>query len=200
MTMRMTITRTALALLLAACGDPGGGGNEGEVITTVTLTFTPAGGGAPISAVFDDPDGDGGGPPVVDPINLTAGGFTAAVKFENRLETPPEDITVEVQDESDQHQVFFTGSAVDGPAASNPAAPLVHAYADTDANGLPIGLANTITARTGTGQLVLTLKHLPPLDGNAQKTSDLAARVTANGINSIAGDTDASVSFPVAVP
>jgi hypothetical protein len=187
-------------LLVAACGDPGGDGNEGEVITTVTLTFSPMGGGSPVTAEFDDPDGDGGDPPTIDPVNLTAGMFTLAVGFQNRLETPPEEITDEVRDEGDEHQLFFTGSAIDGPAATNPAAPLVHAYADTDGAGLPVGLSSTITARTGTGQLTVTLKHLPPLDGNALKTSDLAAMVKAGGITSIGGDTDVSVSFTATVP
>lgn len=193
--------RSCLCLVLvAACGDPGGDGNEGEVITTVTLAFTPAGGDTPITAVFDDPDGDGGDPPTIEPVNLTAAPYTLAVRFENRLEDPPEEITDEVRDEADEHQLFFTGSAVDGPAATNPAAPLVHAYADSDGAGLPVGLENTITARTGTGTLTVTLKHLPPLDGNALKTSTLAGMVKSAGINSIGGDTDVSVSFSVTVP
>ncbi|HEY5938624.1 MAG TPA: hypothetical protein VIU61_28430 [Kofleriaceae bacterium] len=195
------MTRSFLCVLLvAACGDPGGDGNEGEVITTVTLAFTPTGGGTTVTAAFDDPDGDGGDPPTIDPVNLAAAPYTLAVRFENRLEDPPEEITDEVRDEGDEHQLFFTGSAIEGPAATNPAAPLVHAYADTDDAGLPVGLENTITARTGAGTLTVTLKHLPPLDGNALKTSDLAAMVKAAGINSIGGDTDVSVSFSVQVP
>ena len=48
------------SLALAACSDDGGSTNAEELITTVRLTFTPAGGGTAIVAEFDDPDGDGG--------------------------------------------------------------------------------------------------------------------------------------------
>lgn len=189
----------ALLSALAACGDPGDPLNEGEVITTVTLTFTPEGGGTPVIAEFDDPDGDGGDPPVVDAIELTAGTYTLGVGFENRLEDPPEDITVEVADESDAHQIFVTGTAVDGPASDQPGAPLAHAYADSDSNGLPIGLENSVTATAGTGELTVTLRHLPPVNDTAVKTADLAAEVKDGGFAAIGGETDAQVTFMVTV-
>ncbi|HEU0029126.1 MAG TPA: hypothetical protein VFQ53_00745 [Kofleriaceae bacterium] len=175
--------------------------NEGEVITTVTLTFTPDGGGTPVTASFDDPDGDGGELPVIDPIVLTAGTtYDLAVQFINRREEPAEDITLEVRDESDEHQVFFTGSAVDGPASDHPDGPLVQTYADLDVNGLPIGLDNQIVARTGTGMLTVTLRHLPPLNGQPAKTAELADAVKAGGFAGLAGETDAQVPFDVTVP
>jgi hypothetical protein len=206
--MRLRSSTSALWLCLAAftaaaCGDDGGGGgqNENEVITTVTLTFTPAGGGAAVVAAFDDPDGDGGQAPTVTPINLTNGiSYTMAVRFQNKLETPPEEITDEVNDEAVEHQIFLTGSAVKGPATSNEAAPLTHSYADTDAGGLPIGLANTIVAATGTGQLILTLRHLPPVNDTPVKVEGLATQVRNGGISSIGGDTDVQVTFTVTVP
>jgi hypothetical protein len=193
---------TAAILSTAACGDPGDGSqNENEVITTVTLSFAPTGGGAAVTAVFDDPDGDGGAAPTVDPIRLTAGTtYALTLQLQNKLESPPEEITDEVRDEGDEHQLFFTGTAVDGPAAAHPGAPLQHAYADTDRAGLPIGLASTITARAGTGTLTITLRHVPPLDGAPVKTAELATRVKDAGIGAIGGDTDAEVSFMVTVP
>jgi hypothetical protein len=187
------------AFVLAACGDDGGGGNENEVITTVMLSFTPTGGGAAVTAEVDDPDGDGGQAPTVQPVNLTAGAYTLAVRFQNRLEDPAEEITTEVMDESDQHQLFFTGTAVNGPASNVPAAPLTHAYADTDANGLPIGLSNTITAAAGTGNLIVTLRHMPPVNDQPVKTSTTAEMVKTGGFNAIGGSTDAQVTFPVTV-
>jgi hypothetical protein len=187
-------------LMVAACGDDGGGGNENEVITTVTLTFTPAG-GAPVIASFRDPDGDGGMAPTIDPVNLTnATTYTLTVKFLNELETPAEDITVEVMDESDVHQLFFTGTAVKGPATSNTTGPLTHSYGDMDANGFPIGLTNTIAAATGTGMLTVTLRHMPPVSGNPVKTGTLADTVKTSGIPALPGDTDASVTFMATVP
>src|SRR5262245_44181440 len=109
-----------LAFVVACGEESANNGNEAEVITTVGLTFMPQAGGSPITAEFDDPDGDGGDPPVVDPVNLAAGTYLLSVTFENRLEDPPEDITEEVMDESEEHQIFFTGTAVDGPASDAP--------------------------------------------------------------------------------
>lgn len=188
---------------VVACGGDGGdggeSGNENEVITTVALTFTPVGDGTPMTFEFDDPDGDGGAPPSVDSIGLAPGSFTLAVRFENRLEDPPEDITEEVVDESDEHQIFFTGSGVDGPASDNPGAPLAHAYTDEDTLGLPVGIVNSITATAGSGDLTVTLRHVPPIGGASVKTEELASQVRDGGFSSIGGSTDAQVTFPVTV-
>lgn len=192
---------SGVAALLAACEDDHGHShNENEVITSVVLTFTPSGGGAPIVATFNDPDGDGGAAPTVDPINLPAGAYATTVRFENRLETPAEDITAEVADESDEHQIFFTGTAVSGPASNQAAAPLAHSYNDTDANGLPIGLFNAFVASTGTGQLTVTLRHLPEMNGQAVKKSTTAMTVRDSGFATLGGTTDAQVMFNVTVP
>jgi hypothetical protein len=190
----------ALSVTAAGCGgDKADGGNENEVITTVTLTFTPAGGGPAVIASVDDPDGDGGNPPVVGPINLTAGMFDLTVKFENKLEKPPVNITDEVSDERDEHQIFFTGMAVNGPASSQTGAPLVQAYADMDSKGLPVGLADKITATAGTGTLTVTLRHMPPVNNMPVKVAGLAETVRNQGLSAIGGSTDAQVSFPVTV-
>jgi hypothetical protein len=192
------------ALLLASSGcskdKDKGGDNENEVITTVSLTFTPSGGGAAVTASVDDPDGDGGNPPTIQPITLAAGMYDLTVKFLNKQESPPEDITKEVMDESDQHFVFYTGTAVNGPASNQPAAPLTQAYADVDARGLPIGLTNKITATAGTGMLTVTLRHLPPVNGTPVKAATLPDTVrNSMGFTSIGGSTDAQVTFPVTV-
>jgi hypothetical protein len=175
--------------------------NEAELITNVTLTFTPASGGAAVTAVANDPDGEGGGPPDVDPVRLQASEtYALTVQFRNTLEDPPEEITEEVRDEAEDHQVFFTGTAVAGPASDQPGAALTHAYADLDASGLPVGLASSITTSTGTGTLIVTLRHLPPLDETPTKTAGLAAEVSAGGFGAIPGATDAQVTFLVTVP
>lgn len=187
--------------LWVGCGDPGGSQNEAEVFTTVSLTFTPVGGGAAVTAAFKDPDGDGGNAPTIDPINLVAGTqYTTTVKFLNELETPAADITLEVKDEADQHQVFFTGTAVNGPASNQPTAALTHTYSDTDVNGLPIGLVNNVAAKAGTGTLTLTLLHMPLLNGSAVKVAGVADTVKASGFAAIGGETDVSVNFAVTVP
>jgi hypothetical protein len=81
----------------------------------------------------------------------------------------------------------------------SPSAPLTHAYTDSDANGLPIGLANTIGAVAGTGTLTITLRHLPPVNDVAVKTADLASQVRSGGFVSIGGSTDATVNFNATV-
>lgn len=192
---------TASLVATAACSDDAVQPSEPEVITTVTLTFTPAGGGTPVVVAYDDPDGDGGAAPTIDALGLVAGTtYDTTVRFQNKLETPAEEITDEIRDEADQHQLFFTGSAVDGPATANAGAPLVHAYADTDANLLPIGLANTFTVGSGTpGELTVTLRHLPPVNGAAVKTAAAAMTVRDGGFAALGGETDAQVTFQVAI-
>jgi hypothetical protein len=193
--------KVLLIALLAACDDGGGGGPTNELITTVELTFAPMGVGTPVVATFRDDDGDGGNPPTIDPVNLTTGtSYMLNVQFLNELEMPPEDITLEVKDEGDQHQVFFTGTAVNGPATSNTTGPLTHAYGDTDANGFPIGLTNTVMAVTGTGTLTVTLRHLPPVNDTPVKTGTLAETVKTMGITGLPGDSDVNVSFTATVP
>ncbi len=198
---RYVIAMAAVGLLLlnGGCDDSSDPENEAEVITTVTLTFTPSGGGTPVSFAFDDPDGDGGNAPTIDGIDLQAGDYDLAITFENGLEDPPEDITVEVAEEDEEHQVFFTGTAVDGPASDQPGAPFTHTYSDADPLGNPVGLANTVTAIAGTGTLTLTLRHMPPVGGVAVKDGGAAAAVQSGGFAAIGGENDVQVDFAVTV-
>jgi hypothetical protein len=198
--LRLAPFALAAVIAMAGCGEDGHDhGNENEVITTVILTFTPGAGGVAIVAKVDDPDGDGGGAPTVEPITVAPGMYDLAVKFENRLAKPPEDITEEVRDEAAEHQVFFTGTAVSGPASSTTGAPLVHAYADMDSKGLPLGLANKVTATAGMGTLTVTLRHMPPVNNMPVKTAAVAGTVRSGGFAAIGGSTDVQVNFPVTV-
>ncbi|MCA9490079.1 MAG: hypothetical protein KC621_09150, partial [Myxococcales bacterium] len=143
------------ALLLAACTDVTNPteDNEQEVITTVTLSFVGQTSGDTVQATWADPENDGS--PVIDPIELGVGEtWDLSVSFLDELSDPTDDVTGEVAAESDQHQVFFTGTAVDGL--------LDIAYADTDDNGFPVGLSAEVTPQaSGTGVLTVTLRHLP---------------------------------------
>ena len=176
---------------LVACegvDEPGDDTEEGEVITTVVLELV--GSTDTITATWADPEDDGD--PVIDDITLTAGEtYAMSVSFLNELEDPAEDITEEIMDEDDEHQVFFTGTAVDGPAEDNAGAPTTHAYADTDANGLPVGLENDLTAEAaGNGMFTVTLRHLPPEDGVEVKVADMAETVATSGFGAIGGDNE----------
>ncbi len=201
-----TITRLTPLLLLftGACGDVEDDGHghshdDNEVITTVTLTFTPDAGGSDLVFTWADPEDDGD--PVIDDIVLPSGDYALSVGFLNELEDPAEDITEEIADEDDAHQVFFTGSGIEGPATgTNASAVITHSYADADANGNPVGLDNDIsTIAAGTGELLVTLRHMPPEDGNDVKTSTAAEDVASGGFAAIGGDNDAEVTFPIEV-
>lgn len=174
--------------------------NENEVITTVVLRFTPTGGGDVLEFRWADPENDGS--PVIDDIVLSdAQDYTLSVSFLNELESPAEDITQEVSAESEEHQIFITGTAVSGPATgASEGAVVSHSYGDVDENGFPIGLENSIlTLGVGSGTFMVTLRHLPPEGDAAVKTADLAVDVASGGFDVIPGDTDVQVSFELAV-
>ncbi|MEM6991680.1 MAG: hypothetical protein AAF721_14330 [Myxococcota bacterium] len=148
---------------------------ESEVFTRVELTFTPDGGGEPIVAAFSDPDGDGGMSGSSDPIAVAANTtYALTVTFGNELEDPPVDVTEEIREEAEEHQVFFSGDVIGGL--------FDHAYADRESDyadnalgeDLPVGLANRMTtAAPGTGSLTVQLQHLPDLNGEVVKVPGL---------------------------
>lgn len=57
-----------------------------------------------------------------------------------------------------------------------------------------------ITAATGSGQLTLTLRHMPPVNDTPVKVAELAAVARDGGIAALPGDTDVQVTFTVSVP
>jgi len=200
------VSALALALSVAACGADEQPNEENEVISVVELTFTPAGGGAPLVFEFNDPDGDGGASGVSDQIDLVAGvEYTLGVRFVNSLAEPSEDLTEEVKGEAEDHFVFVLGD-VAGPASTASPALVTHAYADQESDytdnavgdDLPVGLRNTITTKdAGAGQLRLILRHLPEVNAKPQKTGDLP-RALADG-DDLPGSVDVDVSFELVV-
>lgn len=164
------------ALLFTACDKDNGDDNEGELTTTVKLTFTEVGGGSTEFTV-KDLDGDGGDPPVADDITLKANtAYTIGVEFLDESEAGHiHDFTEEVQEESNDHLVCFVASgAISAPVIG-----------DLDGNGKPLGLESAVsTGDTGTGVLQITLKHLP------EKTNPEPCST---------GDTDVDVTFLVTI-
>jgi len=174
--------------------------HEHEVMTTVVLTFTSTNDGSTLEYLWADAENDGN--PVIDDVLLMeATDYDVAVQFWNELEDPTEDVTPEISDEANEHQVFFTGDAVQGPGTGNNASAILeHAYMDADENGLPLGLDNTMTTLgLGTGELVITLRHLPPENDEAVKVDGLAGQVADGGFSVIGGANDVQVTFPVEV-
>jgi hypothetical protein len=180
--------------------------HENEVISRVELTFTPTGGGAPLVFKFDDPDGDGGASGTAERIELASGvEYTLAVRFQNSLVDPAEDLTGEIEAEAEDHLVFVVGD-VAGPASSAPTALVTHAYADVESDygtnavgeDLPVGLVNTITGNTaGTGKFRVILRHLPEVNEQPQKTGELPADLAAG--RDLPGSVDVDVSFDLVV-
>lgn len=201
-----------LLVLTAACGDVDDvhdhdhDHNHG-LITSVVLNFTDDDGEV-WSFTWSDPEDDGS--PVIDDIILPDGaddgdhaerGYTLDVEVWNDLEDPAEDVTGDIEEAADEHQLFFTGSGVEGPATgTNTAALIAHDYADSDAGGLPLGIVNTITTRSlGAGELNVTLRHMPPENDQAVKVAGLAEAVASGGFGAIGGDNDVEVTFNIEV-
>jgi hypothetical protein len=169
-------------LTLASCSNDDSPVNEEEVITTVTTTLT--GGGQVITLRSRDLDGDGPNAPVFTASgNLTTNTtYIGETFFTNETVIPAEDITVEVEQEGDEHQIFYQFPVALGSLV----------YDDIDANGNPIGLSFTLTTGSSatTGNIVVTLRHLP---------NKSALGVASGDITNAGGSTDAQVTFPVIV-
>ena len=157
--------------------------NEEEVLTTVTATFTPAAGGTAIVLKSQDLDGDGPDAPVVTVSGTFKAGaaYTGTVTFLNETTNPVTDTTLEINEESLDHQIFFQQTGLG-----------VFTYSDKDADGHPIGLHFNYTAAATpvTGSLTVTLRHLPNKAG---------ANVSTGDITNAGGGTDAEVTFPVTI-
>lgn len=183
-----TIKNLALVLFVAtlftACSeDDPEVVNEEELITTLTATLTPSGGGTDIILKSVDLDGDGPNAPVITvSANLTANtDYTGVLKIENETESPAEDITIEVLEEDEEHQFFFT--------PTNNVATVT--YNDMDGNGNPIGVQFSLATTTAaSGNLTITLRHEPV------KT---ASGVNSGDITNAGGETDVQAVFPVTV-
>lgn len=128
--------------------------NEEEVITTMTLTFVDDAGVQPtVTATFRDPDGDGGlGADIFDTIRLQNNTtYNVSITLLNETVTPAEDITVEVQEEDDEHFFCFSPSGAD------------LSIIRTDTDGVyEVGLQSQWTVgAVSTGTTLISLKHQP---------------------------------------
>jgi hypothetical protein len=156
--------------------------NEEEVITEVIYTLISQTDPTDIVVfTFLDADGEGG----ADGTSTTLGNLKAStayngtITFTNTIEG--EDITEEIDEERDEHQIFFE-TTVSG---------MTLAYTDEDSNGFPVGLTSTATTdAAGTGTLKITLRHEPAKDADGVAAGDIA---------NAGGETDIEVTFDVTV-
>lgn len=166
-----------------------------ELITRVTLTFVPTGGGTPITATASDPDGEGVQNIAVDgSINLAAGvSYTLSLSLINELaekSSPEYDITAEVEKEGGEHMFFYgwTGNVFSDPTGDgniDNRAGVVN-YQDEDAGGLPIGITTKWTAgAASSGTFRMVLKHQPEL------------KTTTSSVDT--GETDLDIEFEIIV-
>ena len=177
------ITFLVMILALSACGtDDPEPVNEEELITTVRVTLSNAA-MLDVVATFTDLDGPGGDAPVIVNPTLAANTtYSVSVEFLNEQDSPAEDITEEVAEEADEHQVFV----VPGTGLN-----LTYTYSDQDVNGDPIGLAGTVTTTgASTGNLTVTLIHEP---------NKAAANVSSGDPTNAGGETDVTVTFSATI-
>ena len=180
-TMKTSAFYALLTLAMLGCSDDDTTPeiiNEDELITTVILTLTPDSGDQVVLTTIDL---DGDGPD--EPVTTVVGNFSentqyqGAVQFLNETEDPAEDITQEVIEEADEHQVFYTISE---------GLNIQTTYEDQDSQGNPLGVQITLSTGTASeGSLTVTLRHEPV------KPND--------GLESAGGETDISTSFDVSI-
>lgn len=169
--MKLKIKYALLLLLMSACLDEPVREDAPELITKVTLTFTPVGGGSAVVVSASDPDGDGiqsiaADGTIVLQQNQT---YTLNISLFNELADPTSpqyNITTEVEEEGDEHLFFFawTNNLFSAPSGDGNIDDRSHEldYQDTDGE-YPIGLISqwhTILS-TGNGKFTIILKHQP---------------------------------------
>ena len=175
----------ALPLIIVSCSknedDTPEPVNEEEVITTMTITLTPKEGSGTITLQTKDLDGDGPNAPVI----YVSGNlknevfYTGSVVFLNETESPAENITEEVEEESDEHQFFVTpgGGIADIIGIE---------YLNNDSSGYPLGTQFELnTLGSGNGTLTFTLRHEP--------------KKPNTGPSDAGGETDIETSFNVTI-
>ncbi len=171
----------ACALTFTSCDDDPEAENPEELITTVIATFSGDNTNNPTMR-FEDKDGDGGMEATIVGGTLSANSsYSVELRFLDESTDDVEEITEEIAEEDDEHQVFLAFSGVN----------TTWSYSDQDGSGNPLGLSTTVTTGdTGTGTLTITLIHEP------EKS---ASGVSDGDITNAGGETDVEVTFPIVI-
>jgi len=180
-TMKNISFYALLSIAMIGCSDDDSAPeviNDEELITTVILTLTPDSGDQVVLTTIDL---DGVGPD--EPVTTVVGNFSentiydGTVAFLDESGEEVEDITQEVIEEADEHQVFYTISE---------GLNIQTTYEDQDTQGNHLGVQITLsTGAASEGSLTVTLRHEPV------KPND--------GLESAGGETDITTSFDVTI-
>ncbi|MCB0657309.1 MAG: hypothetical protein KDC57_14285 [Saprospiraceae bacterium] len=147
-----------------------------ETINGVTMTFIASDGSDTSVVSYSDPDGEGGTDPIIvgDTIKVNTI-YQASLKLWNGSS----DVTGDIQNSAQDHQVFFSASSELG---------LTFLYDDSDDDEHPVGLLSTWnSSRKGTGVLRMTLVHQPDKS---------ASGVAQGNLSTAGGKIDIEVDFP----
>lgn len=177
-TLKPLLAIVAFALAITSCKkDVVEEENENEVITTVQLTFTPTGAGAPLTYKWEDLDGDGGAAPVIDMVTLAVNTtYNVQLLLLDKTKNPVDTTSNEVMEEAEDHRFYFEPSAGSNITVSN---------LDNDPNGVPVGLNSTWTTTTAaTGTMKITLRHY-----------ENGGKAVADAVNDPKSSTDAEATF-----
>ncbi|MBN3518871.1 hypothetical protein JYB62_02550 [Algoriphagus lutimaris] len=165
--------------------------NDEELITDVTLRFTEvdASGnaiGTPFEFVASDPQGVELGDPTIETVELVKGkSYQMEIFLYNSI--ADEDITEEVQEESDEHQFYFLGTAFVGSP--------VLTYTYDDLNGEIIGLKGQVEVAEFPGfnnaNMRIILRH------DLDKNFPGADNPNFENFTQAGGETDLDLTFPL---
>ncbi len=154
--------------------------NEEELITTLIVSLQPASGGDLVILNYRDIDGDGPNGPIISVSGdlTTNTTYNGTIQLLNESEAPAENITLEVLEEAEEHQFFYTVSNGFNVTTE---------YDDTDADGNPIGVEFTLnTGEASSGSISFILRH--DLNKSGEGVSD-------GDITNAGGETDISALF-----
>ena len=183
--INLLLTMSLISLVIFGCStsDPEPV-NEEELITTVNVTFKNTSDPNDIViASFEDIDGPGGIDGKTTHPTLTANAtYDVQIEFLNESVVPTDDITLEVEEEGDDHQVFYVFSSSLNVSLT---------YNDQDLNNLPIGLKCIFSVGdAGSGTMNAILVHLPNKSNSGVSEGD---------ITNAGGDEDINISFDVTI-
>lgn len=169
--------------------------HDEEVITTMKVVLTPET-GDPVTLEWknvEDHEEEGheegeheeehGEPEITGGTLMANTTYSAVITLLNENEDPADNITLEVIEEAEEHQFFYTASGIESTFMYN--------EDDIDTDGNPLGVKFTVkTGATGTGSYTIILKHEPIKNGDNVADGDMT---------NAGGETDIEATFPITV-